>query len=233
MEERREGRTDTPLSPSNMLGSPPMSAFTYTAPAYIHLPNIISSDLKTRRNAMVSHKDLKKQFMEKGVTYHRQLFLRNIATRSKLNAGYEQLFGWLNEIANELLMEELEVVLWGIYMEQAISNELVYEEEVWLWLSAFAAKQYFSVDVRVLENACGSHVKGFSSIYADWRSRTTMALDVSLMDLNSMLTALSRPSSSPDRGLGRDYNAVVTELLTPPIDKCKAEETEEKSEQCS
>jgi len=224
MAEKSEG---TPLSPSNMLGSPPMSAFAYAAPAYIHLPNIISSDLKARRNAMVSHKDLKKQFIEKGVTYHRQLFLRNIAARSKLAASYEHLFNTLNEIANDLLMEELEVALWNIYMEQATSNDLTYAESVWLWLSAFAAKQYFSVDVRVFESVCGAQVKGFSQVYQEWRSRTTMALDVSLVDLNCMLAALSRPSNFPSRGQGRDYNLLVAELLTPqPDPRCKTQEGE-------
>lgn len=224
-EERSEGRSDTPLSPSNMLGSPPMSAFAYAVPAYIHLPNIISSDLKARRNAMVSHKDLKRQFVEKGVTYHRQLFLRNIAARSKLAGSYGELFCTLNEIANELLMEELEVALWGIYLDQASSNDLSCAESIWLWLSAFAAKQYFSVDVRVFESACGAQIKGFSQIYEQWRSRTTMALDVSLVDLNCMLATLSRPSSFPSRGQGRDYNLLVAELLTPQSDpRCKTEE---------
>jgi hypothetical protein len=47
------------------------------------------------------------------VGYHKQLFLRDLTARLKLETGFEALYKWLNSITNDLLMEELEVELWG------------------------------------------------------------------------------------------------------------------------
>lgn len=220
-EERGEPRNETPLSPTNMLESPPLSTFAYSAPAYVHLPSIISSDLKARRNAMTNYKDLKKQFVERGVTYHRQLFLRNVAARLKFTTAFEVLFKWLNTVANELLMEELEVALWGLYLEQMAPSDLTYGENSLLWLVAFAAKQYFNTEARLFETVCNSQVKGFTRLFEEWRAATGMIVDVNLVDLNSTVANLSKPRTCPARSQGRDYNCLVNELLTVPEHKAK------------
>lgn len=211
-------KSDDPLSPSNMLGSPPFSLLTYPSPAYLHLPSVISSDLKARRSALVSHKDLKSKFMESGVTYHRQLYLKNTAARAKLTGEFQTLVEILYKIANELLMEELEVVLWSIYIDQSTSDDLENGEVAFLWLSAFAAKQYFSMEASGLESVCSSQVSGFVGRYEAWRQRTSIALDVSLAELNAMVTALSQPIAYSRHMKGRDYNVLVTELITAQDD---------------
>jgi hypothetical protein len=199
-----------------------MPALAY--PAYIHLPSIISSDLKARRNALASYKDLKKQFQERGVGYHRQLFLRNLAARLKLETGFEDLYKWLNSIANDLLMEELEVALWGWYLDQLKVDELDIEDTEALWMLAYAAKQYFNADTRVLESVCGAHIKGFPKTYESWKIQIGLVADISLSELNSMLSALAKPRTSPSRSQGRDYNIAVEELLAAPSHRSRAEE---------
>lgn len=215
-------RLSQPLSPSTPLNFLPLPALAY--PAYVHLPSIISSDLKARRNALASYKDLKKQFQERGVSYHRQLFLRNLAGRLKLETRFEDLYKWLNTIANDLLMEELEVALWGWYLDQLKSNELGIEESEALWMLAFAAKQYFNADTRVLESVCSTHVPGFPKSYEAWKVQMALVTDISLAELNVMLTALAKPRTSPARNQGRDYNAAVEELLRAPSHRFRAEE---------
>ena len=221
-ESSPDPRLSQPLSPSTPMDFLPLPALAY--PAYVHLPSIISSDLKARRNALASYKDLKKQFQERGVSYNRQLYLRNLAGRLKLEARFEDLYKGLNSIANDLLMEELEVALWGWYLDQLKTSELGVEETKALWMLAFAAKQYFNTDTRVLESVCSTHVPGFPKSYEDWKARVALVTDISLAELNVMLAALAKPRTSPARSQGRDYNAAVEELLAVPSHRNRVEE---------
>ena len=213
-------RLTQPLSPITPMDFLPMPAL----PAYIHLPSIISSDLKARRNALASYKDLKRQFQERGVSYHRQLFLRNLAARWKLETTFEDLYKWLNTIANDFLMEELEVALWGWYMDQLKGTDLEIAENEALWMLAFAAKQYFNTDTRVLESVCGTHVKGFPKTYDSWKEQIGLVSDISLAELNVMLASLAKPRTSSARNQGRDYNAAVEELVAAPTHRLRPEE---------
>ena len=215
-------RLDQPLSPTSPMDLFPVPAMAY--PAYIHLPSIISSDLKARRNALASYKDLKKQFLERGVSYHRQLFLRNLAARQKLDTSFEELYQWMNEIGNELLMEELEVALWSWYLDQMKPTDLVIGENTVLWMLAYAAKQYFNTETKVFEGVCATHVNGFPKVYEDWKARSSLQVDISLAELNIMLSALAKPRTSPARSQGRDYNLAVEELLAAPSNRSRIEE---------
>ena len=191
------------------------------------LQPIVTSEFKMRRTALIKYKELKKKYLETEVTYSRQLFLRHITARSKLDVPPLALMQTLNRIANDLMMEELEVALWAAYLDKANNSDLSLGCETLLLFSAYSAKLHFATDIPMFEAFCIHQSSDFATRYQQWRLVTDVVTNITLQELNKIVSVLSQPRSSPFQTKFSDYNALVTQLISEPTEEKPREVTPE------
>jgi|688.fasta_scaffold848254_1 hypothetical protein len=155
-----------------------------------------------------------------GMTHQAQLFLRRI---SKQVSGDIDLVESLNQVCKILCMNELEIVVWSIYLNDYnwCSPDLPLYEE--LCISGLAAKQYLNNDISSLKQSLGTSIANFDSKYVSWMKRN---LDhrVDYKDINARYYELSYPVKNiEERNI--DYNESVTQILES---NHKKEERDEK-----
>ena len=203
------------LSPSAFF--PSSTSHSSLAPALRRstgpLQPIVTSEFKLRRAALIKYKELKKKYLDTEVTYTRQLYLRHITARSKLDILPLVLMQTLNRIANDLLMEELEVALWAAFLDKANTVDLQLGGDMLLLFSAYSAKLHFTTDAPMFEAFCVHQSSDFTGKYQQWRLVTDMVSNVSLQELNKVIASLSQPRTSPFQTKFSDYNALVTQLI--------------------
>lgn len=155
-----------------------------------------------------------------GMTHQAQLFLRRI---SKQMTGDIELVEILNRVCKMLCMNELEIVVWSIYLNDYnwCAPDLPLFEE--LCISGLAAKQYLNNDISSLKQSLGTSIANFDSKYVSWMKRN---LDhrVDYKDINARYYELSHPVKNiEERNI--DYNESVTQILES---NHKKEERDEK-----
>ena len=178
------------------------------------LQPIVTSEFKLRRAALIRYKEMKKKYLETEVTYTRQLYLRHITARAKLDVPPLVLMQTLNRIANDLLMEELEVALWAAFLDKANTVDLQLGSDTLLQFSAYSAKLHFTSEAPMFEAFCVHQSSDFTGKYQQWRLVTDMVGNVTLQELNKVVAALSQPRNSPFQTKFSDYNALVTQLIS-------------------
>ena len=181
------------------------------------LQPIVTSEFKLRRTALIKYKELKKKYLETEVTYTRQLYLRHITARSKLDVPPLVLMQTLNRIANDLMMEELEVALWAAYLDKAGATDLQLGSDTLLLFTAYSSKLHFTTEAPMFEAFCVHQSSDFASRYQQWRLVTDVVTNVTLQELNKVVASLSQPRTSPFQTKFNDYNSLVSQLLTDQI----------------
>jgi hypothetical protein len=120
----------------------------------------------------------------------------------------------INRIANDLMMEELEVALWAAYLDKVSTSDMQLGYETLLLFSAYSSKQHFTTDMHIFEAFCVHQSSDFAARYHQWRLVTDVVTTISLQELNKVVSMLSTPRTSPFQTRFSDYNALVSQLIS-------------------
>ena len=113
-----------------------------------------SSKIKIVEQLTKKYEYLQDKFRQNGLTQQNYYFLKTIAQDSKSPQGISgrMLFSTLVEIAKQLLMNQLEIAVWSIYLEKFVWPHATLEKlQDQLLYSAFASKTYMNDDTSIFQ----------------------------------------------------------------------------------
>ena len=144
-----------------------------------------------------------------------QLLLRKIAFSPDVPKRLErkELLKQLNQTTIDLLLNELEVVVWAIYLENmhwGLQSETL---EDFLLFSAMAVKKYMNHDTGPVQAHLETDRPGFLERYEVWHGRHKDQLNVSPKLLNKRFKELNQPIAIKGENKSVDYNLCVDEIL--------------------
>lgn len=152
---------------------------------------------------------LQNNYISTGMSHQSQLFLRRIAS-SAPNGG-QALLEKLNEVCKQVLLNELEIVLWSFYLEKYAWYDDSSPQSDLLLFSAFAAKQFLNADTSVVESNLKSLTPDFDRRFKQWSKDKSRF--ISHRDMNIRYYELSIPIRNFEDSSIVDYNQYVTQLL--------------------
>lgn len=188
--------------------------FSY-APDQYHPPTL----RKSRSHPLNSHSKLPKYekrfgnlqnvYISTGMSHKSQLFLRRIAS-SAPNGG-QALLEKLNEICKQVLLNELEIVLWSFYLEKYVWYDDSSPQSDLLLFSAFASKEFLNSDTSLIDAHLHTIIPDFERRFKLWIRNKSRS--VSHRDMNIRYYELSIPIRNFEDSSIVDYNQYVTQLL--------------------
>mmetsp|Transcript_21896 Transcript_21896/g.39940 ORF Transcript_21896/g.39940 Transcript_21896/m.39940 type:complete len:234 (+) Transcript_21896:1058-1759(+) len=163
------------------------------------------------RELLREYEVLQTSYSQEGATQTTQMFLRMIAASPTVPKTYRQvpLLKKLCEACKELMLNELEVALWAIYLERYVWP--ICDSQISLVFTAFAAKLYLNDDIEPVEAYLNRKINDFSSFYESWLE--DKRFEVTPRELNSKFRALTRIVLQPEEDALVDYNFYVDDIL--------------------
>lgn len=161
-------------------------------------------------------------YSKEGLDQQIHLFLRRIASSSEVPSELRHipLLRMLTEVCKELMLNELEISMWSIFLEKVVWTHLNVLSVPLNWLllfSAYSAKQYLNEDVYLYESYMQKKHENFLHNYQNWLMNNHDLMKVSPKKLNSKYLFLSIPPSADESEI-IDYNYYVDDILqiAPP-----------------
>lgn len=164
-------------------------------------------------------------YTKDGLTQHILIFLKLIASCSLVPSELKSLplLRMLEETCKDFLLNDLEVIVWNIFLEKVVWSDRTKKIQVLFLYSAYAAKINLneSEDLLAIKSYISSKHPGFLIGYDKWFSLHRERLQLSLRGLNQAFNSFLY---SPDQVLV-DYNYYVDDLLqiAPPSGICEKE----------
>jgi hypothetical protein len=159
-------------------------------------------------------------YLHEGMSQLSMLVIRRLIAEAAVPAprNKESLLKMLSETAKELLLNELELVVWSIYLDKFVWKDLGLPLETLLMYSAFAVKTYMNDEITVFQTHLNSRFSNFTSRYNEWITKHRSRMGIAPRELNTKFKKLTKPLISQDDVKVIDYNYYVDEILqiSPP-----------------
>eukprot|EP00742_Colponemidia_sp_Colp-10_P004872 GILJ01005204.1.p1 GENE.GILJ01005204.1~~GILJ01005204.1.p1 ORF type:complete len:571 (-),score=83.85 GILJ01005204.1:234-1946(-) len=138
-----------------------------------------------------AYADKSLQFQKVGLSAQSQHFLRKMAEESKLPFDLESLLSSLRSVAKSMMMNELEIVVWSLYLDKLgwADTRLSLMES--LTMSAFAVKMYLNGDHGMFLPHLNRLIPGFSYRFNQWLTgKDRRLMSIPPLQLNSKFNEL-------------------------------------------
>lgn len=159
-------------------------------------------------------------YMHEGMSQASMLVLRRLISEADIPSprNKECLMKLLTDASKELLLNELELVAWAIYMEKFVWKDLSLSLETLLLYSAFAVKSYMNDEVAMFQTHLNNRFINFTSQYNQWITKIRSRMGIPARELNTKYRKLTKPLTSMDDIKVIDYNIYVDDILqvSPP-----------------
>lgn len=164
------------------------------------------------------YRELYEEFSSHGISQQTQVLLRKLASSHSLpdNINSKALLRLLTRNTKELMLNELEVVVWALYLDNLQWNCSDESLEELLLYSAFASKQYLNSDVDYIASYINQKRPQFAEHYEVWSSARKDAFNVKPKVLNKRFRELNKPIPLKENTDNLDYNIYVDEILFAP-----------------
>jgi len=160
------------------------------------------------------------EYTQNGVTQQSQLFLRRISANSRIPKEVRELrdqtlLTHLNNVSKTLMFNEMEIVVWALYLDKLGWTDEKFSLEDNLYLTAFAVKMYLNSDHQMFQTFLNCKKPNFSANFNSWlqrKDRKTMSIPP--RELNAKFKVLNRPVNVNSETKLIDYNFSVDEILS-------------------
>jgi len=179
-------------------------------------PTLLQQQLNQQQNTMLlkyvqMHRNFKPSQRSK-------VMLRKIANSSKVPLEYRSLpiLKLLTQTVEEMIMQEMEIIVWSIYLERFVWGHSGFPFKVLLFLSAYASKEYLNEDIQPFKTYVSIKFPQFARAYNVFIRRCGKQIAINPIVLNSKFQELTQvPKSSKQV---HHYNYYVDEILdmAPP-----------------
>ncbi|CAG9331552.1 unnamed protein product [Blepharisma stoltei] len=119
----------------------------------------------------------------------------------------------LTETAEEMVMNDLEIAVWSIYLKRFVWDDINQPFKAMLYITALAVKSYMNLSVQPFKAYLVTKIPNFSNIYNCWAGNRKNALSIFPQELNRVYKSLSKPVISQDDLKLIDYNYYVDDIL--------------------
>jgi hypothetical protein len=155
---------------------------------------------------------LKKLQSEYNMTSRSPNFLKKILQMSSLPRNFKDfpMEKILLDVAKELLMSELEITIFSIYLNRFLFQEGPQLLLVNLYILGLASKTYFLEDIEALALTINEKIVNFIQYFNVWMTRNDLATFVSVQELNRAFEALA---SLSNHDVKVEYNFYVDSIL--------------------
>lgn len=155
------------------------------------------------------------------IPYQISLCLRRVAASGPESLPKAVLHRKVVAVARELLLNELEVAVWSLYLERLVWNMSAEEVEKGLYLAGLATKAYFEENFEAFEEYLETIFPGFGQDYQQFSQSHLKTLTIAPKDLRIRFSALSMCPIKPLYVAATDYNDLTDTLLAlaPPLSK--------------
>ncbi|CAG9331806.1 unnamed protein product [Blepharisma stoltei] len=176
---------------------------------------IMQEKAKHQAKLLELHEEVRNSFFNDGVSHQSQVILRRIVQNPAVPQKYEffNLLDALNTAHQEMLMNELELAVWEIYLEKFVWKDKETPLLLLLMLSAFAVKSYFNEDVSTYQAYLSVKYPGFLEAYEKWYNVYKNDMNISPIELNDKFRDLNKFVTTPGDTKVVDYNYYVDEIL--------------------
>lgn len=173
-------------------------------------------------------------YMHQGISQLSTLIIRRLISEAVVPAPRhkESLVKLLSATAQDLLLSELEIVVWAIYLDKFVWRDFSMPLETLMLYSAFAVKTYMNEDTSVLKLRMSSRYPHFTARYNQWISKHRSRMGIPPKELNDKFKQLSKPLVSQDAVKLIDYNYYVDEILqiSPPFSSVQGQTSTQERE---
>lgn len=153
------------------------------------------------------------------LTQTRQLYILRIASDSKIPLQFHSLslYQLIKHTVEEMMMNDIEIVMWALYLDRFAWKEFSPCLKVLLYITAYAVKSYLSSSLEHFQAYLSFKFTNFSVYFTRWLEKSKSRLSISPKDLNKKFNYLSA-RICPDEIRLINYNFKVDEILlmAPP-----------------
>lgn len=170
---------------------------------------------KFHNRNLENYYELHSNFVRDGISQQCQHLIRKIVQGHEVPeaARVQPLLMYFNVVTQEFLLNELEIVVLGIYLEKFAWSDSNSSAECIVRFTSYAAKEYLAEDMGPLNAFLSYKYPGFIENYESWKVNFSNLFMVNPKDLNDKFNELSKAVSLPDEGKIMDYNYYVDEIL--------------------
>ena len=158
----------------------------------------------------------------KEIPYQINLFLRRVAASGPEFTSQCALHGKLAAVVREFMLNELEVVVWSLYLEKCVWDMKAEELDKGLYLAAIATKAYFDENGKPFGEYLETIWPGIQREYEQFSLEHADQLDISPKDLHSRFSQLSLCPLQHISTAATDYNELTDALLALAPPQCKS-----------
>lgn len=181
------------------------------------------------------YEQLQNAYIDRNPTQQALLYLKRVASDGVIPMEFKRypLLRLLSEIAKDLLMNELEVVGWSVYLDRFVWGSDPANLHQLLQFSGLAVKCYFDSDVDIIT----AHIKRKNHRLYDqfeaWKSLNEGSMKILPKEMNSKFRKLNAFPDPADLAALLDYNYIVDEILqlSPPYNSLELEPGAEAEEE--
>lgn len=160
------------------------------------------------------------------------LFILRLSTSSKIPLYFYTLplFRLIKQTVSEMMMNEIEIVLWSIYLDRFVWKEGIGHTKLLLYITAFAVKSYMSCQLEPYSAYLTFKFTHFSVYFNKWLHNSKSRLSTSPKELNKKFTFLSKRIEHNEVSL-LNCNFVVDDILemAPPYSQEKNKKVDSQS----
>lgn len=187
------------------------------SPSSSDIPEYDIKQEKTKyHNRMLeNYYELQSNFIRDGISQQSQHLIRKIIQGPEVPdlAKLQPLLLYLNTVTQEFLMNELEIVVLGIYLEKFIWQDKSTSIDLLIKYAAYAAKVYLAEDMNPIDAFLCHKYPGFIENFTVWKQGFKNFMSVNPKDLNDKFKELSKALVQPGNSKIMDYNYYVDEIL--------------------
>mmetsp|Transcript_4130 Transcript_4130/g.6246 ORF Transcript_4130/g.6246 Transcript_4130/m.6246 type:complete len:241 (+) Transcript_4130:124-846(+) len=172
------------------------------------------------------YKVLRHNYLNFGVTYSRQRLLKRVSKESPLDLARERNYSLFNQIADILLMDEMEIAYWFCLMRKTSKSEREFKPWLIALFTGFLGKLALNKDSEAIEDYLVYRFPNFKLYFHNWQLVTDCTAELDMKEVNQCYNYLA--SKVRIKGF-KNYDQMVRDLM-PVVYRKESHSSENKSD---
>lgn len=181
------------------------------------------------------YEQLHNAYSDRNPTQQALLYLKRVASDGVIPMEFKRypLLRLLSEIAKDLLMNELEVVGWSVYLDRFVWGSDPANLHQLLHFAGLAVKCYFDSEVDVIKAHVRRKNRRLYEQFEAWKSLNEGNMKILPKEMNDKFRKLNAFPDPVDIAALLDYNYIVDEILqlSPPYNAVERDQNAEAEEE--
>ena len=178
-----------------------------------------------RKQSKLKYQELYMKYLDHGLSQTSLLIIRRIASNPEIPSYFrcQPLLRFIESAVIELMMNEFEITLFGIYLENFGWEDKEFPLELILACSGLVVKRKLSQQSDIILGHFESIFPSFGFSFKSWEIKYENLLEIDSRHINLKYASYSSPTESPERII--NYNYVVDDILRTSLSYNIAEPT--------